>query len=262
MKVYFSEPPRDVKRSNFALERITDLYNIGFLADDSTVWIDITNFHPSVWALNDRSSLVWTHVSGDPGVVRLNEGRVRWAATYQATQDNPEEDLDLENDFGDIDAANNFTYVVRHYSLDKALTVIDKSTTQQLTNGCYTSDSGITVIDANSYVPMGRKFYDPDNPHNTSFNAPEGTDDWLSSFGAPEEFEKSHAIINGAAFLTNSMSKKRRLAFRHNMNDYHVTLPPDYMRGLVNVKTAVFNELSSMIANQLDQTIEDPGDDD
>lgn len=228
MKVYFSEPTRDVRRSTYALERLTDLYDIGFINDDSQVWIDISNFDPSIWVLNNRSSLVWMHISSDPGCVRLTEDRIRWGTTYASTLDSPDEVLNLA-DFP-ADAINNFTYVVKHYSPDKTVSIIDKSQTQQIINGMYLSDSGVAVIDANAYVPS-------------------------KDTAEPGEFEHAHAVINGASYLTAGMTKKRRLDFRRNMANYSVDLPEEYMQGLVDVRKGFYTQISDQIAEALEDRI-------
>lgn len=249
MKVFFSEPPKDPQRAAFALERVSELYRLHFIADDSRVWIDITNLDPCVWVLNDRSSLVWTHVSSDPGCVRLTDGKVRWGNTYAASSDAPEELLNLVEFPGDT--PYNFTYVVKHFRPEKTVTVIDKSETKTLTNGYYISDNGVAVVDSQHFRP--EKFHYNDKEDNVSFRRKEG---YTSTYGAVDEFTKSHATINGAEFLTNDMTKKKKLHFRNNNELYSVNIAAHTMDQVVNIQQNAFAQIAEQINNRLEKNLD------
>ena len=250
MKVYFSEPTRDTKRTAQALERMTDLYDIGFLADNSKIWVDIHNFDPALWVLNDRSSLVWTHLSGDPGVVRLTEGKIRWGLTYAASTDMPDEVINLDN--FPADTIHNFTYIVQHHSPNRTVSVVDKSETQQLTAGQYTSNTGVTVIDSETYVPLNKYYVDPEDESQTSSTQQPG---WESRFPEPNEYTASHAIVNGASFIMSKMTKKRQRDFRTNMGDYSVTIPASYMQQIIDLRKNIYRKFSNVVASSLEKSI-------
>ncbi|WP_071289129.1 hypothetical protein [Mycolicibacterium llatzerense] len=129
-----------------AIIDLAQLWDAGILSDDSTVWVNTVSSRPALWALTDKSQLIYIHRCTDPGYVRLGAGRARWARTHDGSREKPQ--LDLRFDALPGGGAEHITVVIAHQALEQTVGVIagHNAKRMSLTAGSY-SQSGVTVID-------------------------------------------------------------------------------------------------------------------
>lgn len=246
MRLYLSERPDDIRRAAYSIQRVMTLYESGIITDDSTVWIRVQSLDPYVWILSDTSRLVRVHLSSDPGCVRITNDRVRWGSTYEASADSPDDTVTFSS--LPVDASSSFLYVVQHMNPAAQVSVVAKSATQRLVNGSYDAD-GIGVIDTLNYIPTNRIYMSPDGSQ-TAMRRPD--DSWSGVLEVPpSEYERAHAMIYGAEFLTSGMPRKKQQHFTKNMDLYCVDLSRSYLSNLVNITSGAYERAAQALSERM-----------
>ncbi|MGI6798561.1 hypothetical protein [Gordonia sihwensis] len=270
MMVYLPDKSGDDIALIPQFRRIIDLYGAGVLGDNAAVWIDPHDSDATMfWTLTDRSSLMYYLAPEVPGYVRITDGRVRWAPTYDGSGKEPVLDLDLNslrNGIGGslrLDAASNFTLVVNSSNRrQKTVTPVDFNK-QEMEGGLYRSEKhGVTVIDLPHYTP--RFYYSvlgADGTWDYHSQRPEDPDATFFRLHAqPSDYETSHAIVEGTALLTARMSAANRDIVRSNIKEHAVELTPSILAQAEERARGVFQALARGALTKLGEQLKDTPD--
>ena len=177
MDVYMyasADTPPDAAAQNFI--DISHLYRIGFLTDDSTVWINADAPENGMWTLTDKSTFVKMFRTVYPGWVRLTRSQARWGRTArETTSSDSTHILDMREINGDEDP--NATIIVVHRDKNAHVGVLADGERHHLRNGMYRFDP-FTLIDINSYEREESR--------------------------TPSPYMAAHAMLNGAAIMSST----------------------------------------------------------
>ena len=244
MLITFSKAPKHEMHTNHVLDVVANLYRIGFLADESNVWAKTGDFEPRIWALTDKSSMVHYLRVMKPGCVRLTKGRVRWAPTVDASNDNPHLDVSLD-ELG-IVGSERFTLVVDYCetSEDSNVTIIESSTRQEYENGDYDNGSGIRIIDAHNYRSRNMMWRDPDTGEPGFVKTENGISFYERSDTARGlDYEEAHSLVAGIDYLGEELTKKNKEILKKHMEGYALNLSHSDMQNIVD---ETYNRVSSI----------------
>lgn len=251
--------------------RLVDLYAAGVLGDNAEVWPDPTDTQAALfWTLTDRSSAMYCFEAPVPGYVRIYDGRVRWATTYDGTsKETATLDLKLDDlrDAVDgplnLDARSNFTLVIKTINSSKEVGIVE-GTKQQTEGGVYRSPRGITIIDLARFEPTFH--YAVANPHPTSDadawtlqpNKPTDPDvEYLKFHGKPPSYEQSHAIVQGTGLMTARMSTPNRNIVRSYIEKHVVNLGSEALSNADARARGVFQALARDTLDELERQLAD-----
>lgn len=223
MKVYVYVSPTgcDPARS---LADVIDLWAAGVLPTEATIWINASAPEPLMWALTDRSHLIYVHRPAEPGYVRLTAGRARWARTYNDTRDRAALDLALDELPGGRD--RHVTLVVAHrmpahHSQPVGVIAGTSHGSRRcaLTAGSYRHDaSRTTVID----LPLFRSYHNLVARLGDDATAPQVSD-----------FERSNAAVHGVDLLTRGLTAAETTRVREHLDlAYTLQLDAEYLGSL------------------------------
>lgn len=275
MKLHLSEPISDIRHVAKSIEQIVTLYAANFLLDDSEVWIR-TRDQRYLWTLTDRSALVSVSQTTHPGAIRITNGRIRTGSTFEQAQNDPDDTIYFEqlNDTYGVDSGNNYTHIVNHALGDETVKVIDQSESRQLTNGQYYRD-GISVIDLCHYKRDNFYYLSPDGSQ-ASYTRPQDEQlggpnmQWRKCIPADapvREYEQAHAIVNGSAFITAGLSKKKKEHYRKHYDEYTLDLQAGYLNELVDLLINGYARVAQVIQREQNRVLSEldnpvPEDDD
>lgn len=195
--IYASEVGASAGMLSQCFKDFAELFRYGFLDDDSTVWANAEAPQASFWALTDHSQYVYVHRVTAPGYVRLTNGRMRWARTFDATTKGFDFDLDTKAIPGEPDKC--LTLIVKHRVPDQTVKIIDGATRDELVDGVYTKGQH-TVIDLSHYKPAEPR-------------------------RKPTEFEVNHAKYHGVNHMMHSLSPANSELIRDHLDLFAFDIP-------------------------------------
>lgn len=254
MHIYFSDIPRHNLQTRHLITLIANLYRVGYLADESKVWVRTDTFEPQLWTLADKSSLTHYHASVKAGCVRITNNRIRWAPTVDGSQSNPVIDIDLSR--VSQDALTHFTLVIEHCEGDDpnaGVTVIDNSARQDYVDGMYSSDTGIRVIDAARYNPRTLSWKDPDTGESNFFPSEQG----ISSYQSITDYDSANAWVFGTKFAAGG-NKTRERYLSDNLDAFCIDFSHDEMHGLKSITAGNIDELAIGISGIIKDNVNPP----
>lgn len=156
------------------------------------MWINAFLDAPMMWALDNKSMLIYHHVAFAPGVVRIKKNMVQWGKSYDESANTPP----LILPFNELPVAGEKTHLVlaiqsydSREDSDNKVTVVDSAYRCELTDGVYTNaDESVSVIDMNhtSLIPWSSK------------------SELINS-----RYEESNAYVNGGEFLVSHLRSSR-----------------------------------------------------
>lgn len=169
-----ADTPPDAAAQNFI--DIAHLYRIGFLHDESTVWINADAPEAGMWTLTDKSMFVKMFRTVYPGYVRLTRSNARWGRTMrETTSSDSTHILDMREVHGDEDPKA--AIVVVHRDASSTVGILADGSRHHLHNGSYEFDP-FTVIDINNFKP--------------------------GAYKTPGPYVSAHAMLNGAAIMSTT----------------------------------------------------------
>lgn len=169
-----TDTPPDAAAQNFL--DIMHLHRIGFLRDDSTIWINADAPEDGMWTLTDTSSFVKMFRTVYPGWIRLTRSHARWGRTARETSSSDAKHiLDMREISGDDDPRA--TIVLLHREPSATVGILADGERHHLRNGAYRFDP-FTVIDVSSYKPVETR--------------------------KPSPYVAAHAMLNGAAIMSST----------------------------------------------------------
>lgn len=196
-----ADTPPSAAAQNFI--DITDMYRMGFLNSESSVWINANVPEAGMWVLTDRSTFLKVYRPVYAGWIRLTRSSSRWAKTLNGTSQNgtPVLDLrDLPTTGGD---SPNATIIVAHRDPDNTVGVVADGSIQRPDKFGQVKFDPFTVIDLNKYT------------------APE-VDKARSAYNA------AHAMINGASVMSVNVPDGGEF-IRDNMDAFKVEFDEQHL---------------------------------
>lgn len=246
MHIYFNNKPQHTNQLDHVLRNIALLYQIEFLTDISKTWVKTNTYNNELWTLSNQSSLTKIITTHKPGTVRITNDRIRWAETVDASNTNPEIEINLKEQ--PLTETGRYTLIINHDqpNPDDYVNIVDKSQKQNYTNGDYETETGIRIIDAKNFIPIERFYYDPQTKKGT-YTYTEGLDSAYNT----NSFEQSHAMYNGTLYITENMTQQQRRHYEKNIENLAINIPRKEMKLLCLEYNQIPETRQQLILNTL-----------
>ena len=228
MDLFLSQPCGYAANLPRAIMRVAKLYRRGFLTDSSSVWINANTLAPIFWTYSHgRASCVWWFEAATAGVVRLSNGRIRWAPSVDGSAANPDLDINLRS-MPFLRENSRLMFVVDHSFQDPNAEVAVYEKTRIPMSGGYYEAGPTAVLDLKNFDPTQMTEHSPTRA----------------------EYERGQLTFHGVDLLANGMNAAARADLLDNTDDYRYVLAPELIQHLAS-HIDEFDQMATAISASL-----------